>query len=126
MRRTIAVLALSLSLVAACDPETPAPGRTDTRAPATHPVSPSTADIKKLCDFFYGRPHEVLLTSGAEGNVSLLAGGLGVPGELAATAKAYYAGQPLGKPIGAAQRGLLDERYAAVINTCQRYGWVAS
>lgn len=130
MRRLTAVATAALALlavaaVAACEPQSDRdPGRRPTGTPV---VAYDTSKIKLLCDYFHARPHEVLLTPGAEGNVTDLRTADGVPQSLSERARQYYEGELLSGTgeLSKGRRARLDDKYAIVIKKCESYGWSA-
>ncbi|HEY8926072.1 MAG TPA: hypothetical protein VIU64_16925 [Polyangia bacterium] len=123
MRRTMTVLAaLALLLTTGCS----VPHEQPDQLPRVSPTT-DTQHVKALCDFFEARPHEVLLTPGAEGNVTVLREATGIPYPLAEAARRYYVGETLNgsarTPIPADRRQHLDAKYKAVIDACTAAGW---
>jgi len=123
MRRTMTVLAaLALLLTTGCS----VPHEQPDQLPRVSPTT-DTQHVKALCDFFEARPHEVLLTPGAEGNVTVLREATGIPYALSEAARRYYVGEALnGSAKGAIsveRRHDLDVKYRTVIDACTAAGW---
>lgn len=142
--RRIVITAISTGLgvligfaASSCDLSKKAPGKGDPNprppynsAPAqVKPENVKPENVAKLCDFFHARPHEVLLTAEAEGNVRVYAELSGVPQELRTAATAYYTGEALSgntpNSIDTLRRATLDAKYKTVIDRCTSAGWRA-
>jgi len=123
--RSVALLTLSGAiatawLLAACTGD---PRIDPRRQPTAGTVSftPDAGHVKDLCDFFAYRAVDTLGTPEAEGNVSLLAERPGVPGELADTARSFYA-DGIVRPDTTDHRTTLELRYTTMLRACRDAG----
>lgn len=123
MRHLTAAVVVCVMLATAVGGCGDRPGTRDRRPPASPDASTVAANVKNLCDFFHGRPLEVLGTPQAEGNVTFLAGQPGVGATLRTDAVGYYDGGFGGRPDTDEHRAVLAGRYGAIIADCRRAGW---
>lgn len=114
----IVVAVFAVTALAGCSRSEPITG--PRRQPTV--AQPDPVKIREVCDYFYYRAVDSLVSDAAQGQVNTLTERPGVPDDLRAVTRHFY--DDAMKPDTAERRDTLERRYAMVVQVCLGDHWV--